>query len=313
MALTLIEAARLKTDPLQRGVIECFSKASPILERIPFLTVSSDSYKFNRAQNLPDTDFRGLNESYAESTSKLDSVTENLTICGGTSDVDRVLVKTQGNINDLRSIHDSLKAKSCALKWQKTFIKGDCESSPKEFDGLQARLIGNQLIEAGTTASGDNLELSKLDELLDQIDGSADLLLMNKTMRRRLTVGSRLSTVAGDIQYTIDQFGRRVTTYNDVPIAVIEDDEDGNAVMPFTEASGNAGGNDVCTSIYAIRFAVGQYCFGLQCGEMDVIDMGLYSGGTAYRTLIEWISSFTIGHTKSAARLRGITDAAVTA
>ena len=311
MALTLIEAARLKTDPLQRGVIECFSKASPILERLPFLNVSSDSYKFNRASNLPDTDFRGLNESYTESTSTLDSVTENLTISGGVSDVDRVLVKTQGSINDLRSIHDSLKAKSCALKWQKTFIKGDCESSPKEFDGLQVRLQGDQLVDAGGSAGGDALSLMKLDELLDQVDGSADLLLMNKTMRRRLTVAARTTTVGGDINYTIDEFGRRISTYNDVPIGVIEDDENGDAVLGFDEAC--TSGSSVGTSIYAIRFGVGQYVFGLQCGEMDVIDQGLYSGGTAFRTLIEWVSSFTIGHTKSAARLRYIKDAAVVA
>lgn len=312
MALTLIEAARLKTDPLQRGIIECFPKASPVLERLPFLTVSSDSYKFNRASTLPNTDFRGLNESYTESTSTLDSITENLTICGGTSDVDRVLVKTQGNINDLRAIHDSLKARSCAKKWERTFFKGDCEANPKEFDGLETRLIGNQLIDAGASSGGDALSLAKLDELIDSIDGSAEVLFMNKTMRRRLTVAARTSAVAGDINYTLDQFGRRVTTYNDIPIGIIEEDEDGNQILAFTEDN-PGGGTAASTSIYACRFGVGQYIFGLQCGEMDVIDMGLYSGGTAYRTLIEWISSFTIGHNKSAARLRGIKDAAVVA
>ncbi|MCF8144327.1 MAG: phage major capsid protein [Deltaproteobacteria bacterium] len=312
MALTLIEAARLKTDPLQRGVIECFPKASPVLERLPFLTVSSDSYKFNRAATLPFTAFRGLNESYTESTTGLDSVTENLTISGGVSDVDRVLVKTQGNINDLRAIHDSLKAKSCALKWQKTFFKGDCEASPKEFDGLQVRLIGNQLINAGSSSGGDSLTLTKLDELIDAVDGSPDILFMNKTMRRRLTVASRTSSVSGDINFTLDEFGRRVTTYNDIPIGVIETDENNDEILGFTEDN-PGGGTAASTSIYAVRFGVGQYVFGLQCGEMDVLDLGLYSGGTAYRTLIEWIASFTIGHNKSAARLRGIKDAAVAA
>jgi hypothetical protein len=312
MALTLIEAARLKTDPLQRGVIECFPKASPVLERLPFLTVSSDSYKFNRAATLPATAFRGLNESYTESTSTLDSVTENLTISGGVSDVDRVLVKTQGNLNELRSIHDALKSKSCAVKWTKGFFKGDCESDPKSFDGLQVRLIGNQLINGGSSSGGDALSLSKLDELIDAVDGSPDVLFMNKTMRRRLTVAARNSSVAGDINYTLDEFGRRVTTYNDIPIGVIETDENNDEILPFTE-SNPGGGTAASTSIYAVRFGVGQYVFGLQCGEMDVIDMGLYSGGTAYRTLIEWISSFTIGHNKSAARLCGIKDAVVVA
>ena len=42
---------------------------------------------------------------------------------------------------------------------------------------------------------------------------------------------------------------------------------------------------------------------------MDIIDMGLYSGGVAYRTLIEWIAGIAIFSSKSAARLRGIKNA----
>jgi hypothetical protein len=312
MAISLIETAKLKTDPLQQGVIMCFPQASPVLEMIPFLGVASDSYKYNRADTLPRSDFRAVNENYTEGTSALDHVTESLTIAGGFSDVDRALVKTQGNINDLRAIHDSLKAKSCALKWQKTFFKGDVEASPKEFDGLQARLIGDNLIEAGSSSGGDALSLTKLDELYDSVDGSPSALYMNKTMRRRLTVAARTTSVGGQIDYTIDQFGRRVTTYADVPIRIIEEDEENNAILGFDEA-GSGGGSSVCTSIYAVKFGLGTHCFGLQCGEMDVIDMGLYSGGVKYRTLIEWLSGFTLAHNKSAARLRGIKNASVVA
>ena len=93
---------------------------------------------------------------------------------------------------------------------------------------------------------------------------------------------------------------------------IIEEDEENNNILAFDEA-GSGGGSSVCTSIYAVKFGLGTHCFGLQCGEMDVIDMGLYSGGVKYRTLIEWISGFTLAHNKSAARLRGITNAAVVA
>ena len=312
MAIDLISASKLKTDPLQAGVIMCFPQASPVLEMIPFLTVASDSYKYNRADTLPRSDFRALNENYTEGTSDLDHVTESLTISGGFSDVDRALVKTQGNINDLRAIHDSLKATSCSKKWTKTFFKGDVESSPKEFDGLQARLIGDNLIEAGASSGGDALSLAKLDELMDATDGAPSALFMNKTMRRKLTVAARNTSVGGDINYTVDQFGRQVMTYADCPIRLVEEDEENNDILAFDEA-GSGGGSSVCTSIYAVKFGLGTHCFGLQCGEMDVLDMGLYSGGVKYRTLIEWISGFTLAHNKSAARLRGIKNAAVTA
>ena len=311
MALSLIEQAKLKTNPLEKGVVMCFPETSPVLEDIEFRNVSSDVYKYNRADVLPRSDFRAVNESYTEGTSSLDAVTEALTISGGFSDVDRALVKTQGNINDVRAVHDSLKARSCAMKWQKTFFKGDVEANPKEFDGLQARisLTGNQLVNAGSSDGGDAMSLAKLDECMDQVDGDPDVLYMNKTLRRLLSAAARLSTVAGNVNYTIDQFGKRVTTYNDVPIRVIENDEAGDAILGFTEV-GSGGATATATSVYAVKFSP-IHCFGLQCGDIDVIDMGLYSGGVVYRTLIEWISGFTLAHNQSVCRLRGVSNSAI--
>ena len=115
MALNLLEAAKLKNDPLQLGVVETFARESVILEHMPFLETASDSYSFNREQTLGRADFRALNEDYTEETGTLDKVTEGLTILGGFSDVDRVLVKTSGSsINDVRAIFDGMKAKAVA-------------------------------------------------------------------------------------------------------------------------------------------------------------------------------------------------------
>lgn len=306
MSLTLIEAAKLSQDPLQRGVIEVFPRTSPVLERLPFLGVSSDSYKYNLEESLPDIAFRGIGESYTESTGVINPKTETLSILGGVSDVDRVLVKTQGSVNNLRAIHDGLKAKAAALKFTKTFFKGDNESTPREFDGLQIRLTGTQLIGAGSSSGGDALTLDKLDELIDAVNGGPDVLFMNKTMRRKV---SDLVRSAGQATEVVsDAFGRQLSGYAGVPIATIEDDEDGNAILGFTEDC-PGGGSSVGTSIYAIRFGVSEYVCGLQCGSLDVIDQGLYSGGVAYRTLIEWICGMAVFHPKSAARLYGIKNA----
>ncbi len=53
MSLTLLEAAKLSQTPLQRGVIEVFPRTSAVLERLPFLDVASDSYKYNQEEALP--------------------------------------------------------------------------------------------------------------------------------------------------------------------------------------------------------------------------------------------------------------------
>ncbi len=306
MSLTLLEAAKLSQTPLQRGVIEVFPRTSPVLERLPFLETSSDSYKYNQEESLPGIAFRGIGEGYTESTGVINPVTETLAILGGVSDVDRALVKTQGNINNLRAIYDGLKAKAGALFYTKNFFKGDTEENAKAFDGLEKRLTGGQVINAGNTSGGDALTLPKLDELIDAVAGGPDVLFMNKTMRRKVNTLIRAANQA--IETVSDAFGRQLTAYAGIPIAVIENDEQDNPILAFNEAA-PGGGASVCCSIYAVRFGAKEYVSGLQCGKMDVLDMGLYSGGTAYRTLLEWITGMAVFHPRAAARLQGIKNA----
>lgn len=306
MALTLIEAAKLAQTPLQSGVIETIAKNSGVLERLPFLPVSSNAYTYNREETLPGVAFRAVGESYTESTGVINPVTERLSILGGFSDYDRALVKTQGNVNDLRAVHDAMKAKAESLRFTRTFFLGDSETSPKEFDGLMTRLTGDQVIDQGSTSGGDALTLAKLDELLDAVTGGADCLFMNKRLRRKT---SDLVRAAGQAQETVsDAFGRQLSAYASVPIVTIEADETGTDILGFTEDN-PGGGTAASSSIYAVKFGAGEYVSGLQCGELDVLDMGLYGGGVAYRTLIEWITGMAVFHPRAAARLRGIKNA----
>lgn len=306
MALTLIEAAKLEQDPLKSGVIETIAKNSGVLERLPFLPVSSNSYTYNLEETLPGIAFRAVGEGYTESTGVINPRTERLSILGGTSDYDRALIKTQGSVNSLRAVHDAMKAKAASLKFTKTFFLGDSETNAKEFDGLEKRLTGDQVLAQGSTSGGDALTLAKLDELLDAVVGGADCLFMNKRLRRKI---SELVRAAGQATETVsDAFGRQLSAYASVPIVVIEEDETGADILDFTEDN-PGGGTAASTSIYAVRFGAGEYVSGIQCGTLDVLDMGLYAGGVAYRTLIEWICGMAVFHPKSGARLRGIKNA----
>jgi hypothetical protein len=56
-----------------------------------------------------------------------------------------------------------MKAKALAAEVTRVLIKGDSTSNPREFDGLQNRITGAQLIDNGATAGGDALSLSQLD------------------------------------------------------------------------------------------------------------------------------------------------------
>jgi hypothetical protein len=304
MSLTLLEAAKLVQDPLKRGVIEIFPRVSPVLERLPFFNVNGQAYKYNQEETLPGIAFRGINESYTESTGIVNPQVEALYVLGGISTVDRALVKTQGNVNNLRAVYDSMKAKAAALEYTKQFFKGDNSTDPNEFDGLENRLTGDQVLAQGSTSGGDALTLAKIDELLDAVQGGTDVLFMNKTLRRKVNTLVRAAGQA--IETVSDVFGRQLMAYAGVPIAVVEEDKDGNEILPFTEDN-PGGGSAASSSIYAVRFGLAEYVSGLQAGSMDVEDLGL--NRTMYETLIEWICGLGVFHPKAAARLQGIKNA----
>lgn len=297
--LTMLESSKLTDNPLQSGVVEIFATNNPVLERMPFVDIQGNSYRYNREGTLPGIAFRGVNESYTESTGMVNPVTEALTICGGDSDYDTFIAATSA---ESRAIHDAMKAKALSLTWFKTFFDGDSASDPREFDGLNARLTGDQVVDAGT--GGAALTLAKLDELIDAVQGTPTALLMNKTMRRKVNTLVRASGAA--IETVSDAFGRQLQAYAGIPIAVVEDDASGNAILGFDEDDGS--GNPDTTSIYAVRFGA-DALHGIQTAAMSVRDLGELKTKPAFRTRIEWFSGLVVKHPRAAARLIHVNNA----
>lgn len=301
MSLTLIEASKLNSgDVYKAGVLLKYAETSDILRILPFESINGNSLRYNVEETLPGVGFRGVNGSYTESTGIINPKVESLTIAGGDLDVDKFIVDTMGG--DQRSVQEGMKIKALALAWTKTFIKGDSETDPTTFDGLQKRLQGDAVIE--NHASGAGLSLAKLDEAIDAVDG-ANALLMSKAMRRRLTVAARNASIGGNISYTMDEFGRQVTMYNDLPIVIVDKDNTNTDILGFTETGST-------TSIYVLAFGDGMVS-GLQNGGMSVRDLGELEAKPALRTRIEWYSGFGVFAPRTAARLKNITDVAVTA
>lgn len=306
MALTLVEASKLHSgDVVLSAIIEIYARNSDILRVLPFTGISGNALRYNREDKLPGVGFRGVNEGYTESVGVLNPVVETLTIAGGDLDVDKFIVDTMGE--DQRSTHESMKVRALALRWGKAFIKGDSTSDPREFDGLQVRLGGVQLLTNHSTGAA--LSIYNLDKLIDQVENPTHLI-MNKTMRRRLSQAARTTTVGGYVTYSQDEFGRQVTQYNDVPILIVDEDEEGNQILPFTEAS--SGGGSSSTSIYCVSLGEGRL-EGIENGGIDARDLGEIESKPVYRTRVEWYSGVALYHGRAAARLQGITDAIPTA
>ncbi|MTV50083.1 phage major capsid protein [Heliobacillus mobilis] len=298
MALTMTEAAKLSTDVLQKGVINTFARSSPILELLPFMEISGNSYKYNQEQTLPGIAFRSVNEGYVESAGVVNQLSEGLYILGGDVDIDKFLVQTRGNVNDIRSIHTDMKAKALALEFTRAFIKGDA-AQPGQFDGLQKRLTNKQVIDG----KDEVLDLPKLDELIDAVEGEPDVIFCSKTMRRELKLV--LQNSKHYIESGEDSFGRPVATYAGIPIRIIETDGAGQEILGFTELD-KAGTTNDTASIYAIKFGAEQYVSGLRNGGVSVRDLGEIDSKPVFRTRIEFYCGMAVFHPRAAARLRYI-------
>lgn len=314
MALTLVESSKIamgRDEVLKATVMELFARGSDLMAAIPWDNITGNALKFDREKMLPGVAFRGVNEGYTESTGEVEQVIESLAIAGGDLDVDVFLVKTGGA--NQRGIQEALKIKALTLNLTKQIIKGDIDSDPKGFDGLQERCTGDNLVAPSATASTSaGLSLVRLDLLIDTVDDPTHLI-MNKQMRRLLSAAARSSSVGGYITYDLDAFGRRVTKYNDIPILLVDKDEDNQDILDFDEV-GPAGADSgaLVTSIYCVSFAENGV-MGLQNADMDVRNLGEMEDKPVYRTRIEWYITLAILRPMAAARLYGIKNSSVSA
>ena len=309
MAMTLLEAAKRASGDVKRGaIIEMFAQSSDLLRALPFDNISGDALVYDLEAKLPAVGFRGVNEAYAEGTGIVNPEVERLRIAGGDLDVDKMIIKTRGA--DIRAQEEAQKVKALSLFLSDRLVNGDSTTDVREFDGFRKRVVGNQLFSANLGAPNANspLSLEALDAAIDQVDG-ANVLIMSKAMKRKLAKAAR-ANLGGDVLVTVDQFGFRVTTYNDIPILVVDHNHLGQRIIDFNEAG--PGGGTTASSIYVANFGDG-FVTGIQNGEMDVKDLGeLQSGPPVWRTRLEWYVGLAVMHGRALARIWGITNADVT-
>lgn len=308
MALTLAEAAVLSDNDLQRGVIETFVQASPILDRIPLMNIEGNAYAYNKEATLPGVAFRSVNEAYVESTGTVVQATESLVILGGDADVDRFIVQTRGNLNDQRATQTAMKVKAASYKFQDTFFNGDVAVDPKGFDGLKKRLTGAQVIDAdvngmGPVTAGHDF-FDALETLMAAVAGGPDAIYANRALIAKIMSSGR--RIGGAEIVREDLTGKRVATWNGVPVLDPGKNPDGTDILPLTETQGtatNAG------SIYAVKFGGDegdQAVTGLTNGGVQVYDLGELQEKPAYRTRVEFYCGLATFGGQSAARLRGV-------
>jgi hypothetical protein len=313
MALTLAEAAKYSQNSLQRGVLETIIMNGVVLDRIPFLTVEGNAYAYNKETTLPGVEFRAVNSAYTESTGVINQATESLVIMGGEADVDTFLVRTRGNLNDLRAEQTAMKAKSINFKYQDAFINGDTAVDANSFDGLKKRLTGAQVIAAGTNGlsvigaddAARHLFLDQLDKLIAAVvPGPARCALHERDDPCR---DAEFRSPADDLRpndRSVWPPGHDLQRRSRSWISAYKSDFT-TMILPQTETQGTS---NITSSIYAVKYGGNETeraVTGLQNGGVDVRDLGEQQAKPVFRTRIEWFTGLAVFGT-GAARLTGV-------
>jgi len=315
VALTLAEAAKLSQNPIERGVIETFVQTSPVLDRIPLMEIAGTSYAYQTEGTLPGVEFRAVNSAYAESTGTVNTASEKLVILGGDADVDSFLVKTGGQIADLRAQQTAGKVKAASYKYQDTFFNGDTAVDANSFDGLKKRLTGAQVVAAGTNGipvvgnggSDAHAFFDALDTLVSRvpgINGQNGAIYANASVIAKIrSAGRRLGGVD---MVNEDLTTKRVMTWNGIPVLDPGQTAGGVDILPQTETQGTS---SVASSVYAVRFGSGVpdlSVTGLTNGGISVRDLGEIDAKPVLRTRIEFFCGLALFGGRAAARLTGV-------
>ena len=308
MTLNLVEAKKTgRSDSLKEGIIEIFREGK-LYSSMPQLAITGNAISYSQEQSLPSVGFRGINEAYSTSISILNPQSESLKVFGGDLDIDLALLSMLGQ--EVQTHQVAQKVKAARLTLEKTIIKGDSTSDVNAFDGIQARIPSgsSQLITNST--NGGALSLDKLDELIDSVDETvgSPILIMNRTLRRRLSAAGRVASATGNLRWDADSLGRQQYSYSGVPVIDLDTDAAGDDILQFNETTGSGSTN---SSIYCI-------CPGPQGvtlisnGGIQTRDLGELDAKPVRRIRLEAYLGMAVFHPRSIARLEGITNAAVT-
>lgn len=310
MALTLIEAAKNEKDPARNAVISELAMGE-FLGRIPFRDIDSAGLFYEQEGDLPYVGFRGLNEGTPTSYGVLNPQSEALKIFSSDVDVDVANLDWHGE--DKKASQIRMKVKAMRKTAEDKFFNGNQAANGREFDGLRRR-IHAESSQAIDITTGGAMSLFGLDELIDAVDAEAGekVLAMNKAMARRFSQAARDTAVGGHVNFATDTFGRRITTYNDIPIVTVDVNAANEQILPFNEE-----GTSDRTSVYCIAFG-DELTTGLQgrCrGQfgVSVRELGEVDDAPVDRTRIEWYLGLAILNGRSVARGYNIANAAIVA
>lgn len=235
MAISMKDYAAQIQDPLRQGLIDMLWRSSRIMPLLHFIQFNGMSYPYSKRTKRPGVATRSLNAQFVIAPGGTAPDTETLAIIGGKVRTDTIMLGVKPQLRE-NEIAGTMEA--AGLMFDRLFVKGDPTKTGavNEFYGLYPRVPAGQKLAAG--ANGAAVTTDMVDELLDKVPGpnSEKKLLMNRTVRRRLSK-SATGQAGGKSVFDV---GHQLVAYNNAEIVEVEKDEGDNEIMPFNETQGSS-------------------------------------------------------------------------
>jgi len=318
MAWTLGELSKVETDVLRKSIIDTMIMESNVLELCPFETIGQLSTGVVMIQDLPSVGFRAINAGYEESTGHFKHKVEHISLLGGYIDTDKALARAKNTIADARAIQQQLMVKAMTYEFNDKFINGNpvAAGNSLEFKGLRGRVddivadgyTGQKITHDVATVLATDAKMhafvDKLDECIYSIKGhKPDYALMSQ--RTLLGLRSLLRRLRL-LDVTKDMFDRVVDVYQGVRLIDMGVKADQSTqIITDNEGDDGGAGTDGRSSIYFVKFGVGDMTWGIQQYPIEVEDLGMMKDKPVYRTMVDWPLGMATVDPRSLVRLCG--------
>lgn len=301
---SLAEFAKLDKNELRAGVIMTILRYSQIMDMIPWENTGSFKTQGVRWQSLPSVAFRKIGATYTASEGSYDQIWESVYAFGGSITWDRAFELATNTVVDPIANQVEMKLRSLALTFNDYWINGDHGTDADGFEGLKKRVAAmptRQTVYAnGAGASAAALDptasVANARAYLDAFDmamkycsnDGAQAIFCNEGVYLGFSRALRYAQISGGqlLDYTQDNFDRRIVTYKGVPLIDVGLKADlTTEIITDAETAGDSGSD--ATSIYFCSYDPIEGVSGLQMKDMDILD-DTGSGPLQPGKVIDW-------------------------
>lgn len=272
-ALTLTDAGYLSNDLLVRGIVLNVANFDPVLggvndaggvpRALPFVTINNKQYTWNRENARGSASWQQPNAVLTGEAATFSTTNVTPKYIYRQVEVPLPYQIGYGDTEDQEAQQLLEASRGITDAFMSAFYYGDSAVNADEPNGVHMSFDSNDgqiIAENGASATAAALQMDSLDQLrTDIMKLGVDMFVTTRAVHRRLAAALRTIAIGGITQNVVDGFGRRVDTYDGVPLLVsdyLTDTELCDATYGKYNrlSTGKAGGS--ATSVLALKFGV---------------------------------------------------------